>query len=103
MSPSVFNLSVTVPNFGEKIFANDRWLQSLFVYDWCEVRVHLQAGDRVGVVRQPDGCLHFYVNGVDQGLAACDVPDNIYGVIDLYGQAAQATIINSTRTALHVS
>lgn len=38
--------------------------------------------------------MHFYVNGVDQGVAAVNVPENVYGVIDLYGQAAQATLID---------
>jgi len=56
----------------------------------------MQAGDRVGVVRNDDGSLHFFVNGVDQGLATSDVPPVVYGVIDLYGQAAQATIIDSS-------
>ena len=54
----------------------------------------LQSGDRVAALRKTDGLLHFYVNGEDQGLAASNVPTNIYGVIDLYGQAAQATIID---------
>ena len=45
-------------------------------------------------MRKEDGTLHFYVNGTDQGPAASNVPSNIYGVIDLYGQAAQATIID---------
>ncbi|KAJ8320441.1 hypothetical protein KUTeg_002028 [Tegillarca granosa] len=54
----------------------------------------LKTGDRVGVRRKPDGTLHFYVNGVDQGPAACSVPEAVYGVIDLYGQAAQATIVD---------
>jgi len=49
----------------------------------------------VGVIRNEDGNLHFYVNGVDQGLATGDVPHTVYGVIDLYGQAAQATIIDA--------
>lgn len=55
----------------------------------------LQVGDRVGVMRKENSTLHFYVNGVDQGTAAIAVPDNIYGVIDLYGQAAQATIVDN--------
>lgn len=54
----------------------------------------LQVGDRVGVVRKDNGTLHFWVNGVDQGPAAINVPENVYGVIDLYGQAAQATIVD---------
>jgi neuralized-like protein 4 len=49
----------------------------------------LQVGDRVGVVRRDDGTLHFFVNGVDQGAAAEKVPEKVYGVIDLYGQAGK--------------
>ena len=48
-----------------------------------------QVGDRLGVVRKEDGTLHFTVNGVDQGQAAA-----VYGVIDLFGQAAQVTVID---------
>ncbi|EDV96611.1 neuralized-like protein 4 [Drosophila grimshawi] len=56
----------------------------------------LQVGDRVGVVRKDDGTLHFWVNGIDQGPAATNVPERVYGVIDLYGQAAQASIIDTS-------
>lgn len=56
----------------------------------------LQVGDRVGVMRKDNATLHFFVNGVDQGVAATSVPDRVYGVIDLYGQAAQATIVENT-------
>lgn len=49
----------------------------------------LQVGDRVGVVRRDDGTLHFFVNGIDQGAAAEKVPEKIFGVIDLYGQAGE--------------
>ncbi|XP_018574763.1 neuralized-like protein 4 isoform X2 [Anoplophora glabripennis] len=54
----------------------------------------LQVGDRVGVLRKENGLLHFFVNGIDQGSAASNVPEKIYGVIDLYGQAVEATIID---------
>jgi neuralized-like protein 4 len=30
--------------------------------------------------------LHLYVNGVDQGVAACDIPAVCYAVVDMYGQ-----------------
>lgn len=56
----------------------------------------LQVGDRVGVIRKDDGTIHFWVNGVDQGAAATNVPERIFGVIDLYGQAAQASIIDTS-------
>ncbi len=74
----------------------------------------LRVGDRVAVVRKDSGTVHFFVNSEDQvgltylkqnyvllnknmgnqGPAAMNVPDRVYGVIDLYGQAAQATIID---------
>lgn len=54
----------------------------------------LQVGDRVGVMRNELGTLHFFVNGVDQGEASTNVPERVYGVIDLYGQASQATIVD---------
>ncbi|XP_048476021.1 neuralized-like protein 4 [Rhincodon typus] len=54
----------------------------------------LKAGDTVGVMRKDDGSLHFFVNNVDQGLAASNVPSSVYAVVDLYGQAAQATIVD---------
>jgi len=52
-------------------------------------------------MRNDDGTLHFFVNGIDQGLATRDVPPSIYGVIDLYGQAAQATIVDSSGNVLY--
>ncbi|CAM9951777.1 unnamed protein product [Lampetra planeri] len=56
----------------------------------------LRAGDSVGVIRHVDGALHLLVNGEDQGRAVIGVPPCVYAVLDLYGQAAQATILDST-------
>ena len=47
----------------------------------------------MGVLRKDNGSLYFFVNGVEQGLAASNVPENVFGVVDLYGQAAQASIL----------
>ncbi|KAM4678136.1 neuralized-like protein 4 isoform 2-T2 [Discoglossus pictus] len=58
----------------------------------------LKAGDTVGVVRRDDGTLNFFVNGVAQGVAAWNVPPNVFAVVDLYGQAAQATILDEADT-----
>ena len=46
----------------------------------------LQNGDLVGLVKTSDGRLRFFVNDLDQGVAARDVPDGAYGVIDLHGK-----------------
>ena len=65
------------------------------VFFWLEILyLVFQAGDTVGVVRKEDGSLHFFVNGVAQGPAAWNVPPSVYAVVDLYGQAAQATIMD---------
>ncbi|QQP38924.1 Uncharacterized protein FKW44_019642, partial [Caligus rogercresseyi] len=54
----------------------------------------LRVGDRVAVVRKENGTLHFFVNSEDQGPAALNIPEKVYGVIDLYGQAAQVSILD---------
>ena len=56
----------------------------------------LSEGDIVGVMRTATGLLHFFVNGVDQGTAATDVPPNVFAVIDMYGKCAQVSIIESS-------
>ncbi|XP_059055194.1 neuralized-like protein 4 isoform X2 [Achroia grisella] len=55
----------------------------------------LVEGDTVGVMRRDMGILHFYVNGIDQGPAAFNIPEHVFGIIDLYGRVAQATIVTS--------
>ena len=66
----------------------------LFLDDYGQNLDKLKVGDRVAVVRKDNGVLHFFVNSEDCGPAASNIPDRVYGVIDLYGQAAQATIID---------
>ena len=55
-----------------------------------------QDGDVVGLMRTADGRLWFYVNGLEQGVAARKVPDEVYGVIDLYGRAAGVCLAEGT-------
>ena len=47
-------------------------------------------------MRKDDGSLHFFVNSSDLGCAAQGVPANVYGVVDLFGQCAQVTIISGS-------
>ena len=59
----------------------------------------LQSGHAVGVLVDDDNTLHLYVNGMDQGIAAKDIPANCYMVLDLYGQCEQVhslLLISST-------
>ena len=34
------------------------------------------------------------MNGIDQGAAGSYVPENVYGVIDIFGQTAQVSIVD---------
>ncbi|XP_066248762.1 neuralized-like protein 4 isoform X5 [Euwallacea similis] len=54
----------------------------------------LSEGDRVGMMRKPDGNLHYFINGLDQGVAAQRVPSTVWGVIDLYGQCVAVSLID---------
>ena len=55
-----------------------------------------QVGDTVGVMRKGDGSLHFFVNNRDLGCAAQGIPANVYGVVDLFGQCVEVTIISGS-------
>lgn len=54
----------------------------------------LQEGNRVGLLRHADGSLHYYLNDQDQGAACWGVPQDLYAVIDLYGQCAQVSLVH---------
>ncbi|XP_046403898.1 neuralized-like protein 4 [Ischnura elegans] len=53
-----------------------------------------QPGDRMGVMISETGALHFFINGVDQGPAASNIPEEVYGFYELHGDATQATILH---------
>ena len=55
----------------------------------------LSEGDKVAVVRTHQGDLIFYVNGESQGIAARDIPKNVYGIVNLYGKCGQVTVLSS--------
>ena len=41
------------------------------------------------MVRKSSGNLHFFINGLDQGVAATRVPQQMWGVVDLYGMTVK--------------
>ena len=53
-------------------------------------------------MRKDDKTLHFTINGVDQGEAATNVPAAIYGIVDLFANAAQVTIVDHSGRATHI-
>ena len=52
----------------------------------------LGEGNTVGLLRSA-GCLHLYINGVDQGVAEQFLPSHVYPIVDLYGRCAQVSIV----------
>lgn len=49
-----------------------------------------------------DSRLHLYIDGLDQGVAASDLPSYVYAVIDLYGQCEQVSIIGPSAEAMNL-
>lgn len=41
------------------------------------------------MMRKSNGKLHYYINGVDQGVATDKVEQQVWGVIDLYGMTVK--------------
>ncbi|XP_046403805.1 neuralized-like protein 4 [Ischnura elegans] len=65
--------------------------------DYTKTNIYnLKPGDRMGVMRTVTGALVFSINGVHQGPAASNIPEEVYGVYELHGDATQATILPST-------
>ncbi|CAN7987074.1 unnamed protein product [Ixodes hexagonus] len=60
----------------------------------------LHEGDRIGVVRKSNGNLHYYINGMDQGMASNSVPQIVYGVVDLYGMTVKVTLLDHSDPSL---
>jgi neuralized-like protein 4 len=44
-------------------------------------------------MRKSSGALHFYVNGTDQGVAASNAPEVVWGVADITLNAVKVTIV----------
>lgn len=63
----------------------------------------LQVGQCVGLLLNEDSSLRIYINGVDQGIAATDLPQPLYAVFDLYGQCEQISIIDSLEATTNYS
>jgi len=63
--------------------------------NYCTSLDWLRVGDKIGVKRTHEGNLKFYVNGEDMGVAASDVPEMVYAVIELFGSTVAVNITSS--------
>lgn len=55
--------------------------------DWDTIGV----GHLVGLLVDAEAQLHLYVNGEDQGVAATDILQPCYALLDVYGQCEQVS------------
>ena len=62
-----------------------------------------QVGDRVGVKRLSNGSLIFCINGIEQGVAATNLPDQLYAVVDIYGQCSQVKLTTATQGTIIIA
>ncbi|XP_046403807.1 neuralized-like protein 4 [Ischnura elegans] len=70
---------------------------SMKIPDYAKSNIYTsKPGDRMGVMISDTGALHFFVNGVDQGPAASNIPEDVYGVYELFADATQATVLHPT-------
>ena len=49
----------------------------------------------MGIRRVSDGTLHLYINGEDMGVAASNIPKNVFVVVDLYGPVEMISVTSS--------
>ncbi|XP_046403599.1 neuralized-like protein 4 [Ischnura elegans] len=54
----------------------------------------IEVGDTVGVMKRDNGSVHFFVKGIDQGPALTNAPSILYGIYEVRGMSAKATIVN---------
>lgn len=45
-------------------------------------------------MRKRNGDLHYYINGLDQGVAVSNLPSKVWGVVDMYGRTVKVTIVD---------
>lgn len=46
------------------------------------------------MMRKSNGKLHYFINGIDQGVATEKVASQVWGVIDLYGMTVKVSFLN---------
>jgi len=59
----------------------------------------LREGDSIGIIRRNNMALHYFINGLDQGVAVQHLPGPIWGVIDLYGMTVKVSILDREEDA----
>lgn len=59
--------------------------------------------DKIGLKRTHEGNLKFYINGEDMGVAASNIPEGVYAVIELFGTTVAVNVTSSKQQNAVVS
>lgn len=63
--------------------------------NYCPSLDWLRVGDKIGLKRSHEGNLKFYINGEDMGVAAINVPELVWAVVELFGSTVAVSITSS--------
>lgn len=94
----------SIPNDAWYLTSNElKHTGYVLALNYCPSLDWLRVGDKIGMKRTHDGNLKFYINGEDMGIAASDVPENIYAVIELFGSTVAVSITSSKQQNTAIS
>ena len=71
----------------------------LYLYTLRSSLSRVGVNTRVGVKRCEDATMHILVNGEDMGVAATDVPRDVFAVVDVYGRVESVGITSTVPTS----
>lgn len=94
----------SIPNDAWYLTGNEvRHTGFVLASNYCPSLDWLRVGDKIGMKRTHEGNLKFYVNGEDMGVAASDVPEMVYAVIELFGSSVAVNITSSKQQNITIS
>lgn len=63
--------------------------------NYCPSLDWIRVGDKIGLKRTQEGNLKFYINGEEMGVAASNLPEMVFAVIELFGNTVAVSIISN--------
>lgn len=94
----------SVPNDAWYLTGNEvRHTGFVLASNYCPSLDWLRVGDKIGMKRTHESNLKLYINGEDMGVAASDVPEMVYAVIELFGSTVAVNITSSRQQNTAIS
>lgn len=71
--------------------------------NYCPSLDWLRVGDKIGLKRTHEGNLKFYLNSEDMGVAASNLPEMVYAIIELFGSTVAVNITSNKQQSTAIS